>query len=323
MAAQPPALLRTADPPPGRGGIALAQGRYGLRGNVELLLCDASDGLWVLWFNSDPPGTEPEPSGPPPGEWSGALRFGTGRRYDDVQIVQSRHGPHHLEVYARSGTHLHRLRWSPEAAFTTEDPPPAGTVTTATAAETTDGTPWIAHLGTDRQARLLRADPSGHPRLAWSAPPGDASRLPAGNWHTVLLTPLPGSPVPGVGLLGADGGTYVGPAGDSHRLPPARTGAVATAHDGPRFYLWTGGTALDVVHPGASGADRRLELPGEGPVTAIAATPLAHTEGRTDLVLRRGGRLWHLTDDGTGAATSSPVVSRLTSGTNDGPVHRG
>lgn len=128
MALPPPSsprTLRTAPPPASRGGVGLAQGRYGIRGNLEFVLCDEQDGLWVLWFNSDPQETSPAPGGPPPGEWSGALRFATGRRYDEVAVLQSRHGPHHLELIARSDATTHRLRWSPEAAFTTEQPPPS------------------------------------------------------------------------------------------------------------------------------------------------------------------------------------------------------
>ena len=35
------------------GPVGLAQGVYGARGNLELVACDAHDGLWVFWFNAD------------------------------------------------------------------------------------------------------------------------------------------------------------------------------------------------------------------------------------------------------------------------------
>ncbi|MFE2374696.1 hypothetical protein [Streptomyces sp. NPDC059398] len=326
MAAVPSPALRTAPPPASRGGIALAQGRYGVRGNLELLLCDEADGLWVLWFNSDPQGTEPEPGGPPPGEWSGALRFGAGRRYDSVEVVQSRHGSHHLEVLARSGSTPCRLRWSPEAAFTDEEPPPVGPARSVTAAETPDGTPWTGAVGEGGGARLLHADTTAYPRLAWSEAPLTALQLPESQWSAVLLVPLPGGARPGVALLGPDGGRYAGPAGGAHPLPASEVGTAVAPGGVPRLYLWRRDAAVvDVVHPGRPTTDRRLVLPGTGEVTAIAATPLAHAPGRTDLVVRRGGRLWHLRDHGEdGPVAAAPLVSRLTRVTGDGekPVHR-
>ncbi|MGO7984214.1 hypothetical protein ACC691_41005, partial [Rhizobium johnstonii] len=38
---------------PTSGAVSLAQGVYGARGNLELVACDSTDGLWVFWFNSD------------------------------------------------------------------------------------------------------------------------------------------------------------------------------------------------------------------------------------------------------------------------------
>ncbi|MGC5395232.1 hypothetical protein ACPXCP_05700 [Streptomyces sp. DT20] len=326
MAAAPPTPLRTALPPESRGGLGLTQGRYGARGNLELMLCDERDGLWVLWFNCDPETAAPDPGGPPPGEWSGGLRFATGHRYDEVTVVQSGHGPHHLEIVARSGATPHRLRWSPEAAFTVEAPPPGGAASSVAEAEGPDGVLWVGALGVDGVPRLFRADTTAYPRLTWREEPAAPSRRVDGLWNGMLLLPGSGGERPGIVLTGAAAGTYLGPSGAPHPLPGAETAAAVTGPDGePLVYLWTGGPWLDVLRPGHSGDGRRLPLPGSGRVTALAATALAHAEGSTDLVVRRGGQLWHLRDPGPGGtASATPVVSRL-SATATGeprPVHR-
>ncbi|EGJ73050.1 hypothetical protein STTU_0261 [Streptomyces sp. Tu6071] len=324
MAAAPSPAPRTALPPPNRGGLAFAQGRYGLRGNLELLLCDEEDGLWVLWFNNDPEHNAPEPGGPPPGEWSGALRFGTGRRYDGVQVVQSAHGPHHLEVLATSGARTHRLRWNPETAFTTEEPPPAGRVRSASLTENPDGTLWTAVLAEDGSPRLFRADAGAYPRLAWEPAPLAPAR-PSGP-GAVLLVPLPDAPRPGLALLGASGGSYLAPDGDETALPAGLVGAAVVRGAVPCLYVWNeAAERIDVVDLGTPDPYRGLRLPGEGPVTALAATTLDHDPHRTDLVLRRGGRLWHVSDTGGDApGRSVPLLSRLTRtpGDEDRAVHR-
>ncbi|NEA41851.1 hypothetical protein [Streptomyces sp. SID11385] len=324
MAAAPPPAPRTALPPPNGGGLACAQGRYGLRGNLELLLCDEEDGLWVLWFNNDPEDTAPEAGGPPPGSWSGALRFGTGRRYDDVQVVQSAHGPHHLEVLARSGARTHRLRWNPETAFTTEEPPPTGSVRAASLTEDPDGTLWTAVLGEDGSPRLFRADAGAYPRLTWEPTPLPPRSPDAPG--AVLLLPLPHAPRPGLALLGAVGGSYLAPGGDETPLPAGLVAASVVRETVPRLYVWNeAAERIDVVDLGTPAPYRSLQAPGEGPVTALAATTFAHAPRRTDLVLRRGGRLWHVSDPGGDEpARSVPLLSRLTRtpGDEERPVHR-
>lgn len=329
MALPPPSsprTLRTAPPPASRGGVGLAQGRYGIRGNLELVLCDEQDGLWVLWFNSDPQQTSPEPGGPPPGEWSGALRFATGRRYDEVAVLQSRHGPHHLELIARSDATTHRLRWSPEAEFTTEQPPPFPPVRAVDTAESANGTLWAGVLTRDGEPRLLRADTTAFPRLTWSdATP--AQELPAdGRWTTIALVPVAHAQHPAVVLVGDREGLCLSPTGATHPLPASAAVAAVPADGGSRMYLWSEEAGLSVLAPGSTGAVRRLPLPGSGEVTALAATPLAHEPGTTDIVVRRGGLLWHLRDTGReDAVTATEVMSRLTPAPGKGPhpVHRG
>lgn len=166
--------LTELDFPPLRGGPALIQGRYGRRGNFELVAPDAADGLWVFWFNNDeacdaPEGRVDVPAGPPPGAWSTGLRFAHGLRFDDVQMIQSVHGPDHLEVIARSGPTVHRYRWSPEAGFTAEGtlpaPPAGGRV--ALAETSPDGVLHAAVPLAGSGVALLSADASAYPVLRW------------------------------------------------------------------------------------------------------------------------------------------------------------
>ncbi|MFG3101397.1 hypothetical protein ACGFZL_12870 [Streptomyces sp. NPDC048182] len=328
MALAPSPPFTDAAPPPSRGGLGLAQGRYGARGNLELVLCDERDGLWVLWHNTDPEGAATPEGAPPPGEWSGALRFAAGRRYDDVRVLQSRNGPDHLEVLARSGTDPHRLRWSPEAAFTPEDPPPGRLGPHPTLTETADGALWTALAPADGEpVRPHRADPAGYPRLTWS-PAGPP--VPPQPPRTVLLAAGPDADRPATLAYSAEGARWTDPRGRSTELPGAAHAACAWGAHGPLVLLADGDAGLLAVRPrplaARAGAEppRPLPLPGTGTVTALAATPVRHDPGRTDLVLRRGGALWHLTDRGPG---TEPVHRLLTSRLNrdpadPAPVHR-
>ncbi|MER5950377.1 hypothetical protein ABT127_30475 [Streptomyces sp. NPDC001904] len=298
-----------------------------MRGNLELVLCDEQDGLWVHWFNSDPQGTAPEPGGPPPGEWSGGLRFATGRRYDEVGVVQSRHGPHHLELVARSGDASHRLRWSPEAAFTTEPPPPSGPARGVVAAETTNGVLWTGVLGTSGEPRVLRADTSDYPHLTWSDDTPAHALLHDSRWTAMALVAVRDGARPGIVLAGHREGLYLSPTGETHPIPAGTVAAAVADDDGARVYVGAEGPWLEVVTPGRAGGARRLPLPGAGDVTALAATPVSFEPGRTDLVVRRGGQLWHLRDTGPGGATATAtaLMCRLTPAPDHGPhaVHRG
>jgi hypothetical protein len=100
------------------GPVSLAQGVYGARGNLELVACDAVDGLWVFWFNADHADDPLDTPDVPPGHWSAGLAFAAGRRYVDAQIVQSALGPDHLEVLALTdGGVLESWYWSPGPGF--------------------------------------------------------------------------------------------------------------------------------------------------------------------------------------------------------------
>ncbi|MFG3332486.1 hypothetical protein ACGFZZ_10935 [Streptomyces tendae] len=310
--------LTSTPPPPSRGGVGLAQGRYGARGNLELVLCDEDDGLWVLWHNTDPEGTETPEGAPPPGAWSGALHFAAGRRYDDVRVLQSRNGPDHLEVLARSGTTAHRLRWSPEAAFTAEAPPPGRPAPALALTETADGALWtVLSPGTGAGTAVLhRGDPARYPDLAWSPAggpqPGEA-----------VLVGAPDAVRPGALTVTPEHTLWTAPDGAESALPGAVRAAAVPGPHGPLVFLSDGDGDLLAVRPG-DGGHRTLRLPGTGPVTALAATEVRHDPRRTDLVVRRGDTLWHVTDLGPGTKPACGVlvstVRRDAGGT--GPVHR-
>lgn len=103
---------------PTAGPASLAQGVYGARGNLELVACDTTNGLWVFWFNADGPDDPPNTPDVPPGHWSTGLSFAIGRRYVDAQIAQSTLGPDHLEVLALTeGGALESWYWSPGPGF--------------------------------------------------------------------------------------------------------------------------------------------------------------------------------------------------------------
>lgn len=113
--------MHLRSPRPTRGPASIAQGVYGAAGNLELIVADASDGLWVHWFNADPPGTEPV-SGVSPGEWSGGMLFAEGTAYESAVIHQSRRGPDYLEVIAvRADGGAESWYWSPGPGFQRRD----------------------------------------------------------------------------------------------------------------------------------------------------------------------------------------------------------
>ena len=127
------------------GSPGITQGAYGERGNLELVVPDEIDGIWVFWNNSDVGGRK---VGARPGCWSGGLRFAHGSRYDGAAIVQSQHGPKWLEVIATGDGLAHRFTWRPESGFSeTGEPWPA--IGSPAAVESHAGNLYFATISPD------------------------------------------------------------------------------------------------------------------------------------------------------------------------------
>ena len=217
---------------PTRGPASLAQGVYGARGNLELVACDAQDGLWVFWFNADWPSDPPAAPDVPPGTWSAGLHFAAGRSYTDAVILQSTLGPDHLEVLAlgQDGV-LESWYWSPGPGFQRR----AGDVASSVSdfvAEHDSGTVWVSVEHGDGSVEHAVSDAAGYPDRIW--------RRSAGG-------PLLGTDLGARTLLRAAG-------------VPADDVAVGTArqHRSTR----NGGT-IELTWRDAAGALRHLGIPAE------------------------------------------------------------
>lgn len=162
------------------GPVCLAQGVYGARGNLELVACDAADGLWVFWFNADldtDPLATPEV---PPGAWSAGLRFAEGHRYVDAQIVQSALGPDHLEVLALTPEGaLHSWFWSAGPGFQRRvTDAAAGVARFALVHES--GVLRVTIEDADGAVRHVTSPPRGYPSRGWfPAPTGPSLEFDA------------------------------------------------------------------------------------------------------------------------------------------------
>lgn len=161
---------------PTTGPVSLVQGVYGRRGNLELIACDAVDGLWVFWFNADLDTDPVDTPDVPPGSWSAGLHFAAGRRYVDAWIGQSVLGPDHLEVLALTvdGV-LQSWYWSAEAGFQRRPVDAAGTVA-AFAAAHDSGTVRVTTTDAAGSVRHLVSSPRGYPARTW-APAADGPAL--------------------------------------------------------------------------------------------------------------------------------------------------
>ena len=150
-----------------RGPASLTQGVYGARGNLELVACDAEDGIWVFWFNADHPTDPPAAADVPPATWSAGLRFASGRRYEEAAILQSTMGPDHLEVLALGGDGvLESWYWSPGPGFQ-QRPGAVATSVRAFTAEHDDGTVWATVEHQDGSVDHVVSDAVGYPERVW------------------------------------------------------------------------------------------------------------------------------------------------------------
>lgn len=145
---------------PSTGPGSLVQGAYGTRGNLELVVADASDGLWVHWLNADPEAV----GDVAPGAWSGGLHFAAGTRYTAAQILQDTLGPDFLEVLALTADGvLESWFWSPGPGFQRRDEDAASGVADFHAVLAADGTLTVA-LGAGAG---VASSPAAHPARTW------------------------------------------------------------------------------------------------------------------------------------------------------------
>ncbi|BDZ54455.1 hypothetical protein [Agromyces marinus] len=155
------------------GPASVTQGVYGARGNLELVACDRSDGLWVFWFNSDLASDPLETPDVPPGSWSDGLHFAAGHRYRDVCILQSTLGPDHLEVIALTENgDLQSWYWSPGPGFTrrTAD---VETGVVAFDAEHDDGRITVHLSLRDGSTLTRRSTGAAYPERSWERVDGE------------------------------------------------------------------------------------------------------------------------------------------------------
>lgn len=155
------------------GAASLTQGVYGERGNLELVACDAADGLWVFWFNADDPDDPDTTPDVLPGHWSSGLAFAVGTRYVDAQIVQSPLGPDHLEVLALMGDGvLESWYWSPGPGFQRRESVVAASVSRFGLTLAQGGVLSAAVEHRDGTTALLASDGSEYPERRWVAAEG-------------------------------------------------------------------------------------------------------------------------------------------------------
>lgn len=151
------------------GAARAVQGVYGARGNLELVACDAADGLWVFWFNSDLASDPLETPDVPPGTWSEGLHFAEGTRYIEAQILQSDLGPSHLELLALTADGvLQSWYWSPRPGFQRRAADAAIAVERF-AASHDEGTLRVTIAAVDGSVRGVVSTPDGYPERRWAA----------------------------------------------------------------------------------------------------------------------------------------------------------
>lgn len=215
------------------GAASLAQGVYGLRGNLELVAADVSDGLWVFWFNADLPTDPLETPEVPQGSWSAGLHFAGGHRYRAAQILQSPLGPDHLEVLALTvdGV-LQSWFWSPGPGFARRDVDAAREVSGFLAEIIADGTIVVHADRLDGTRSAVTSDAAGYPERSWSV--ADAVRT--GPLHDVAA---------------AEADLIAAGVERAHLAPGTARRALSTR----------GGGTLELTYRDASGDLRHLPVP--------------------------------------------------------------
>jgi hypothetical protein len=273
--------------PPAAGSIGVIQGAYGARGNLELCYPDPSSGLWVCWFNNDPPGT----SAPvPPGFWSQGLRFGQ-EGYTSATITQATRGPDFLEVLGCAGDRLHRWTWRPESGFGLTDvlPSPLGPVSDPCCLETATGLVAAARA-TDRLLVWDGEADDGYPSLSWLTRPV----IPLPDRTVQVATTAVADDALRFAAVSSSGQVLLGGVdAEWVRLPtPADVTLVAWPRGGHgRHLLVATADGVHVVDVVGGEPQRIVDVPGAEALAA--AWSKTDGESRLELVLRCGHQISH------------------------------
>lgn len=280
------------------GTPAIAQGGYGSRGNLELVVPHPSEGFTVCWFNSDPPeGPVSEPS-IPAATWSAGLHVDAGMA-TALAVRQVRSGPRFVEVAASGPAGLERWTWSPEDAFT------------RTAAwDIGPGLPFLAEtadelvLGQAHGSRVVRyrSALTGYPSMAGDAwrtehlhVDGDAVAVAADRTGTTLVV-IDTEPHLTLVRWSAEGSVHL----VALDLPHGAVVAIATD---PELILGVSGERMTALRDDRAGRLRQV-APWAGPVESLACGwSVMGPERRLEIVSQHAGALRHHRWDVTGDLT--------------------
>lgn len=265
--------------PPVAGRPGLAQGRYGAQGNLELVAPAVDDGLWVGWFNSDP---HDDRSTVRSRSWSGALRFGRGRRYVSADVTQLDVGPDWLEVIALTdGGDLVRHVWSPQSGFVEQPILRSAVRDHSCIVVGPDGCHHLAVLDADGTVVVL----SGHPVAAPGWEPvelrvGVSDSAVGAEWHVDHLDVVTSSQGRAQVLCEL---------ADKSRGPDASWSRAITGDERRRMLVADHGGNWSMVGPGS------IELVGVSASADAAAAAVVTLDERASvhLVLRRDQGLVH------------------------------
>ena len=305
---------------PAQGVHAVIQGSYGEVGNLELVVPDPLDGLWVYWRNNDAHDIRP---GAVAGGWSAGLRFAQGARYGTVSVLQTRHGPNNIEVIAISNAAAHRIFWNPETGFSSADC--VGTTQTVAASLFEDDRPPhdLIMVSTDGdQVAVQYGESKSYPRLHFAN-----RRYPELRWDDSPQVP-PKHPISGISAVQSGGRTWIstitaGTVSVVEALPDAADERLPVdACANPVLLASTAGSALELVVGHAEGGLVSLARTTDGHwretarfgtnlgcVDAVAACRSNLHGGQIEIVARLGERLHHcvLPKAGSSSVTISPI----------------
>ncbi|UQX88222.1 hypothetical protein M6D93_18325 [Jatrophihabitans telluris] len=297
-------LVRHVEPfPPTAGTPGLAQGSYGQRGNLELVIPDPLDGFWVFWFNAD---LDERHAGAALGRWSGGLHVPTRSLLNRVSIAQVPFGPNFLEVATEGSDGRQRWYWTPTDGFVHDGPLPDGPSGNGPVAVNDS-------LITVAADRCVVSGASNYPTLDWVADgptiAGVRSASIAALAGRVALAVVRSD---GVGALFVGDAPVVRIEGDWRELVVA--GAAVRRSEGWQLVGIDQGGIVQLITVTDTDATmvvervERAELGRPEPAAAVAATTSSLGEGTVEIVVRQADRLLHLRVSG-----GTTQVSELTS----------